>query len=106
MANAYVADYEEKLRRRAQRHTIAWRSLYVHLAVYVVAIVVLVAVNSVVLSGRPWLFVLLIGWGIGLALHGIVVALFTLNSKQAQRMQDRELQAFRTDGNRRERRIP
>jgi hypothetical protein len=62
-------DMDRIARRRAGR-TLGW---LMHLTVFIcVNLVLLIAAAS---SGRPWHLVPLLGWGLGLAIHGMVVTL-------------------------------
>jgi hypothetical protein len=57
---------------RARRRLRAEKGFYAHLAVYAGVISLLAVINWSV--GRPWWFVWpALGWGIGLALHGLSV---------------------------------
>lgn len=57
---------------RAMRRLRAEKGFYIHLAVYAGVLALLVMINWSV--GPPWWFVWpALGWGIGLALHGVGV---------------------------------
>ena len=58
---------------RARRHVRRLRDFYVHLAVYVVVICGIALQNWVISPAFWWVVFAAIGWGIGLAAHGISV---------------------------------
>lgn len=62
----------DDLRRRARRIASRKLGFYVHAAVYLLVNVLLIAVDLRTGSGR-WSIFPLLGWGIGLAAHGLAV---------------------------------
>ena len=83
---------EHQARRRAGMK-MGW---FIHAGVYV-AVNALLAVLSL-LSGRHWAIFPALGWGLGLAIHGIVVFIATGGGGLQQRLVDserRKLQATR-----------
>lgn len=69
MSTASAKDLERLARRRAGAK-LGW---YIHAGVYI-AVNLLLAVLSAT-SGRHWAVFPALGWGLGLAIHGIVVFL-------------------------------
>ena len=65
----------ETLERLARRRAGAKMGWFIHAFVYL-AVNLLLAVLSAA-SGRHWAVVPALGWGLGLAIHGIVVVLVT-----------------------------
>lgn len=62
---------EQDLERLARRRAGAKMGWYIHASVYV-AVNLLLALLSF-MSPHPWAFFPAFGWGLGLAIHGIVV---------------------------------
>lgn len=58
----------ERLARRRAKAKMGW---YVHLAVYLLVNLLLAALSAT--AGRNWAVFPALGWGIGLAIHGLVV---------------------------------
>jgi two-component system, LytTR family, sensor kinase len=58
---------------RARRHVRRLRDFYIHLAMYVIVMGGIVLLNWVVSPTFWWAVFPAIGWGIGLAAHGISV---------------------------------
>ena len=63
---------------------------YIHATVYVLVNVFLFAVSRYGLGTRNWSVAPLLGWGLGLALHGISVWFVGAGSSLRQRMVQRE----------------
>lgn len=66
--NALAANDLERLARRRAGMKMGW---YIHAGVYI-AVNLLLAVLSAS-SGRHWAIYPALGWGLGLAIHGVVV---------------------------------
>jgi fatty acid desaturase len=62
---------EEKL-ARARRRLAALKGFYIHLFVFAVVLAALTVINAAV-GGPWWVLWVLLGWGIGLLAHGLVV---------------------------------
>ncbi len=62
---------EQELFRLARKRTEAKLGFYIHAAVYVVVMIVLFAINYLAAS-NPWAIFPFLGWGLGLAIHGVV----------------------------------
>ncbi len=77
----------EKARRRAG----AKLGLYLHLAIYVATNLVLIAINIATTPQYLWFAWPLLGWGIGVAFHGLAVFAFSENAPMMKRMIEKEL---------------
>jgi hypothetical protein len=85
--NAY-----ERARRRAEKKY----GFYVHLAVYVAVNSLLLVINLVTYSGSYWFIWPLLGWGIGVLLHGLAVLLHSPGKTAIiDRMTEKELRKER-----------
>lgn len=81
----------DPLEREARRRAGAKMGWYIHASVYIAVNLMLVALAA--LSGRSWAIFPALGWGIGLAAHGVVV--FLVIGGLHQRMVEREREALR-----------
>ena len=63
----------EELERLAHKRASAKLVWYVHAMVYVVVNLFIFAISRYGFGSRPWSVFPLLGWGLGLALHGISV---------------------------------
>ena len=79
-------DIEQLARNRAGAKLV-W---YIHAAVYVVINLVLFAISHYGLGTRRWSPAPLLGWGLGLALHGIAVFVLGAGSGLRERMVQKE----------------
>ena len=79
-------DTEDALHARARRRVGIKTGFYIHALVYVLVNLGLFALNTV-LGGTRWSHFPLLGWGLGLAIHGIV----TLVSLQGDGLRSRML---------------
>ena len=88
MNNTTTPDNIERLARRRAGAKLGW---YIHAGVYI-AVNLLLALLSA-MSDRHWGVFPALGWGIGLAIHGVVVFLVTggggLHEQMVQRERDR-----------------
>lgn len=66
--DTFTTDPIERLARRRAGAKLGW---YIHAGVYLLVNLLLVALS--VGSGRHWAVFPALGWGIGLAIHGVVV---------------------------------
>jgi hypothetical protein len=64
---------DQKMYDSAKRRVGQIKSFYIHATIYVLVNFLLVAVNLVTSRGKIWFFWPLLGWGIGLAAHGLSV---------------------------------
>ena len=77
--------------RKAQRQASAKMSFVIHLCVYAIVNIVLAVINLVASPDYLWFVWPLLGWGIGLACHGLAIFLFVGNDSVHQKMVDQEL---------------
>ena len=84
----------EKLARRRAGAKLGW---YIHATVYLTVNLLLLALS--LSSGRHWAVFPLLGWGLGLAVHGTVVFLLTGGAGLHERLvqQERERLAMQRD---------
>jgi hypothetical protein len=81
---------DSELRQLARRRVNQKMGFYIHLAVYVLVNLGLAAINGVG-GGKPWHLWPLAGWGLGLAIHGIVTFASLRGDGVRERMLDGEL---------------
>jgi hypothetical protein len=77
----------ERLARRRAGAKLGW---FIHAAVYVCVNALLVTISFI--SGKPWAIFPLMGWGLGLAIHGAVVWLGSPGSALHERLLQQERQ--------------
>ncbi len=85
---------ETRLERRARRRVGLKTGFYVHALVYVLVNAGLIAANAVT-GGARWSVFPLLGWGLGLAIHGIVTAVALRGDGLRERMLAREIEHLR-----------
>jgi hypothetical protein len=68
----------EEMERIAQKRAGAKLGWYIHASLYVLVNLFIFAISRYGFGSRPWSVFPLLGWGLGLALHG--VAVFVLGS--------------------------
>lgn len=81
-------DIERQARARAGMK-LGW---YIHAGVYLAVMLLLTAINAS--TGRSWVIFPALGWGLGLAIHGIVVFLVA-GSGLRERLVERERRKLR-----------
>ena len=64
---------EEIKYQKAKERVEAIKGVYIHLTVYVVVNLILFSINMIVLPNDLWFFWPLMGWGVGLFFHVLVV---------------------------------
>jgi len=79
---------ESDLDRLARRRAGAKMGWYIHLTVYLLVNAMLIAIAAS--GGRGWAIFPVLGWGLGLAIHGAVVFLLTDGSGLFSQMVGRE----------------
>lgn len=79
---------EQDLERLARRHAGAQMGWYIHASVYLVVNLLLATLSAI--GGRHWAVYPALGWGLGLAIHGIVVLLRTRGFGLRERLVQRE----------------
>ena len=77
----------DRLARKRAGAKLGW---YLHTLVYVLVNLVLFAMSRHGWGQRPWSVFPLLGWGLGLALHGVSVFLLGTGSGLRERMVQRE----------------
>ena len=78
------------LNRLARKRASAKLGWYIHALVYVCVNVMLALLSFV--SGKPWAVFPALGWGLGLAIHGVVVFFVTGGAGLHERLIERERQ--------------
>ena len=87
----------EEIERIAQRRVRAKLGWYSHAALYVVVNLFIFAMSHYAFGQRPWSVFPLLGWGVGLALHGISVFVLGGNSGLRERMMQKERERLLRD---------
>ena len=82
---------DKDLRRQAERRVKLKMGVFVHAGIYVLVNLGLFAINFVG-GGKPWALWPLAGWGLGLAIHGIVTFVSLRGDGVRERLVDSELQ--------------
>ena len=77
----------DHLARKRAGAKIGW---YAHAAVYVVVNLFLFAMSHYAFGERRWSLAPLLGWGLGLALHGVAVFLLGSGSGLRERLEQKE----------------
>lgn len=80
----------EDIERLAHKRAGAKLGWYVHAAVYVVVNLFIFAISRYGFGERPWSVYPLLGWGVGLALHGISVFLLGAGGGLRERLVQQE----------------
>ncbi len=90
----------EEIERIAHKRAGAKLAWYVHAAVFVVVNLFIFAISRYGFGSRPWSVYPLLGWGLGLALHGISVFLLGAGGGLRERLveQERDRLRRRQDG--------
>jgi hypothetical protein len=81
----------ERLARRRAGAKLGW---FIHAAIYAAVNALLMAISLA--SGKPWAIFPLMGWGLGLAIHGAVVWLGSPGSALHERLLQRERRRLST----------
>lgn len=81
----------EALARRRASAKLGW---YVHAIAFVLVNTLLFAMSRYAFGTRPWSVYPLLGWGLGLALHGVSVFLLGSGSDLRERLVQREREAL------------
>ena len=80
----------EELERLARKRAGAKLGWYAHAALYVLVNLFLFALSDQAFGHRHWSVMPLLGWGVGLVLHGISVLLLGAGSGLRERMVQKE----------------
>ncbi len=86
-------DIDQLARRRAGAK-LGW---YAHAAVYLIVNLLLFAISEYALGERRWSIYPLLGWGLGLTLHGVAVFVLGAGSGLRERMVDKERERLRRE---------
>ena len=87
MSNPMTPDDIERLARRRAGAKLGW---YAHASVYVVVNLFIYAISEYGFGQRRWSVFPLLGWGLGLALHGISVFVIGKGGGLRERMVQKE----------------
>lgn len=90
----------EEIERLARKRAGAKLGWYLHAAIYVVVNLFIFALSSYAFGHRPWSIFPLIGWGVGLALHGISVFMLGQGSAFRENLVQRERERLQRDRDR------
>lgn len=80
----------EEIERLARKRAGAKLGWFIHAAVYVLVNLVVFAMSRYAFGTRPWSVFPLLGWGLGLVLHGISVFVLGSGSGLRERMVQKE----------------
>jgi hypothetical protein len=102
MPKAVKGNEEEQARiyRTAEARAAAKIGFLIHLAVYSLVNILLITINLTTSPQYYWFKWPLLGWGIGLAMHGLGVFVFTGGGGLKERMVQRELEKMKKPRNR------
>lgn len=85
---------EDDMRRRAQRRVKQKMGFYIHASVFVLVNLGLAAINLAG-GGKAWHLWPLAGWGLGLAIHGVVTFASLRGEGLRERMFETELERLK-----------
>ena len=89
------SDHDQELRQEARKRAKVKLSFFGHLAIYVVVNIFLVVVNLLTAPESLWFYWVLMGWGIGLAAHGIAVYATHIGQNLLGRLEKGEMDRLR-----------
>ena len=96
--NATMASLSpDELERLAHKRAAAKLGWYIHAMVYVVVNLFIFALSAYAFGRRPWSVFPLLGWGLGLALHGVAVFMLGDGSSFRRRLLERERERLRRE---------
>lgn len=87
----------DDLERLAHKRTAARLGWYLHALVYLLVNLFILAVSTYAFGRRPWPVFPLLGWGLGLALHGVAVFVLGDGSSVRRHLLERERQRLRRE---------
>lgn len=87
----------EEIDRLARKRAGAKLGWYAHAAVYVLVNLFLFSVSLYGFGSRRWSLAPLLGWGLGLALHGVAVFVLGSGSGLRERMVQKEREKLRRE---------
>jgi len=91
------AQPDKDLRRQAERHVKLKMGFFIHAGIYVLVNLGLFAIN-ILGGGKPWALWPLAGWGLGLAIHGIVTFVSLRGDGVREGMVEREVERLKQQG--------
>ncbi len=80
----------EEIDRLARKRAGAKLGWYIHASVYVLVNLLIFSMSHYAFGTRPWSLGPLLGWGLGLGLHGVSVFVLGTGSSLRERMVQRE----------------
>ena len=81
------SDEIDRIARKRAGAKLGW---YIHAALYVVVNLAVFAVSKYGIGTRPWSVLPLLGWGLGVVLHGVSVFVLGSGSGLRERMVEKE----------------
>lgn len=90
----------EEIDRLARKRASAKLGWYLHATVYVLVNLLILSVSQYAFGTRPWSLGPLLGWGLGLVLHGISVFVLGRGSSLRERLVQREREHIERTQNR------
>lgn len=84
----------DRLARRRAGAKLGW---YIHATVFVVVNLFLLAMSEYALGERRWSIYPMLGWGLGLVLHGVAVFVLGTGSGLRERMIEKERERLRRE---------
>jgi hypothetical protein len=87
MSSPLTPEALEQLARKRAGAKLGW---YVHATVYVLVNLLIFSMSHYAYGNRPWSLGPLLGWGLGLVLHGVSVFVLGSGSSLRERMVQRE----------------
>jgi hypothetical protein len=91
----------EEMERMAQKRAGAKLGWYIHAIVYVLVNLFIFAISRYGFGSRPWSVYPLLGWGLGLALHGVSVFVLGSSGGLRERLVQRERERLQREQQRR-----
>lgn len=87
MSSPLTPEALEQLARKRAGAKLGW---YVHATLYVLVNLLIFSMSHYAYGNRPWSLGPLLGWGLGLVLHGVSVFVLGSGSSLRERMVQRE----------------
>ena len=81
----------DDIEARARRQVDARLAFWVHLAIYVCVVALLVGINLTFTPEQLWFVWTVVGWTVGLFFHGLLYSLFSAGGKVKKRMVQKEI---------------
>lgn len=92
MPSPYTSEDIEQLARRRAGAKLGW---YTHAVIYAAVNLLLFLMSSHGFGSRPWSIYPVLGWGLGLALHGVSVFVLGSGSALRERLVEQERERLR-----------